>query len=63
MGDRQAQIGAAKQVMVDYRLALQLPAVLLPPTWTGLLNCIDERRIDLHALLTFAGPALSKTHG
>ena len=63
MGDRQAQIGAVKQVMVDYRLALQLPAESLPPIWVGLLHCIDERRIDLHALLTFAGPALSKDHG
>ena len=43
----------------DYRLALQLPAGPLPPIWTGLLHCIDERLIDLHALLAFAGPALS----
>ena len=63
MGDRRARIRAAKQVMVDYRLALELPAVPLPPTWTGLLHCIDERRIDLHALLAFAGPALCKNRG
>jgi hypothetical protein len=63
MSDRRAQIGAAKRVMVDYRLALQLPAGPLPPIWTELLHCIDERRIDLRAILTFAGPALSKNHG
>ena len=63
MGDRQAQIGAAKQVMVGYRLALPLPAEPLPPAWSGLLHCIDERRVDLQALLAFAGPVLNKDHG
>ena len=60
MRDRQAQIGAANQVMVDYRLALGSPAEPLPPVWIGLLNRIGDQPIDLHALLTFAGPAQNR---
>ena len=57
MSDRQAQIRAAKQVMLGYRLALDLSVRPVPPVWISLLHCIDECQIDLDELLSFAGPA------
>ena len=63
MRDRQAQILSANQVMVGYRLALGPPARPLPPLWIGLLSRMDDQWIDLHALLTFAGPAPSENPG
>jgi hypothetical protein len=57
--DRRAQKKALNHVMLAYRLVSErIVSAPVPSAWLDQLRHIDEVRVDLNALLAFAGPRL-----